>query len=131
MSSMQGDQPLGARTSFLDLLEREMPGVTPIPPRLVFSLPGGKHHVLLTMDAKVLRRHIDPAGLVDHAEKVIGQVKQNPANPSVWGVCNLTSTPWTAIAAGGRSVEVPPQKSVPLAVGMTVNIGGTMAEIVA
>jgi eukaryotic-like serine/threonine-protein kinase len=102
-----------------------------IPSRLVFSLPGGSHHLLLTREARVLRRHIDPTGPVDQASSVIGQMKQNPNNPNVWGICNLTSTPWTATAADGKSVEVLPQKSVPLAAGLKVNIGGTTAEIVA
>jgi hypothetical protein len=102
-----------------------------IPPRLVFSHPGGMHHLLLTRDARVLGRHIDPTGSVEQAPDVIGEMKQNPANPNIWGICNLTSTPWTATAVDGKSVDVPPQKSVPLAIGLKVNIGGTTAEIVA
>ena len=102
-----------------------------IPPRLVFSLPGGTHHLLLTRDSRMLRRHIDPTGPEDQASSVIGELRQNPNNPQVWGLCNLTATPWTATADDGRAVEVPPQKSVPLAAGLKVNIGGTSAEIVA
>jgi DNA-binding helix-hairpin-helix protein with protein kinase domain len=102
-----------------------------IPPRLVFSLPGGTHHLLLTRDAQVLRRHIDPTGPEDQSSSVIGQMKQNPNNPNIWGLCNLTATPWTATATDGRTVEVPHQKSIPLAAGLKVNIGGTIAEIVA
>ncbi|MGP0062789.1 MAG: protein kinase domain-containing protein [Isosphaeraceae bacterium] len=102
-----------------------------IPPRLVFSLPVGTHHLLLTQNARVLRRHIDPTGPVDEESMVIGQTKQNPNNPNVWGLCNLTETPWSATAADGKTVEIPPQKSVPLAAGLKVNIGGTIAEIVA
>ena len=91
----------------------------------------GTHHLLLTRDARVLRRHIDPTGPEDQASGVVGEMKQNPNNPTIWGLCNLTATPWTATAADGKTVEVPPQKSVPLATGLTVNIGGTIAEIVA
>ena len=103
---------------------------TAIPPRLVFSLPAGIHHLLLTRDARILRRHIDPAGPEDQASGVLGEMKQNPNNPVIWGLCNLTSTPWTATAADGKTVEVPSQKSVPLAAGLKLNIGGMMAEIV-
>lgn len=102
-----------------------------IPPRLVFSLPGGTHHLLLTRDARLLRRHLDPAGPEDQASSVLGEMKQNPNNPAVWGLCNLTATPWTATATDGKTVEVPPQKSIPLVPGLKVNIGGTTAEIVA
>jgi DNA-binding helix-hairpin-helix protein with protein kinase domain len=101
-----------------------------VPPRMVFSLPGGTHHLLLTRDAQVLRRHIDPAGPEDQASNVLGEMKQNPNNPAIWGLGNLTSTPWTATATDGKSIEVPPQKSVPLAAGLKVNIGGTTGEIV-
>ena len=61
---------------------------------------------------------------------MLGEMKQNPNNPVIWGLCNLTSTPWTATAADGKTVEVPSQKSVPLAAGLKLNIGGMMAEIV-
>jgi len=102
-----------------------------IPPRLVFALPGGTHHLLLTRDAQVLRRHIDPTGPLDQASDVIGQMKQNPNQPNVWGLCNLTATPWMATSADGKTVEVSHQKSVPLASGLKVNIGGATAEIIA
>jgi len=49
-----------------------------IPPRLVFCLSGGMHSLVLTGDARVLRRHIDPAGPEDEASSVIGQMKQKP-----------------------------------------------------
>ena len=102
-----------------------------IPPRLVFSLPGGTHHLLLTRDARVLRRHIDPTGPEDQASMRDRRDETESEQPDVWGLCNLTATPWTATAADGKTVEVPPQKSVPLAAGLKVNIGGTTAEIVA
>ncbi len=102
-----------------------------IPPRLVFSLPGGTHHVLLTRGAEVLRRHIDPTCPLDDASDLLGHMKRNPNNPNVWGLCNLTATPWSATAADGKTIEVPPQKSVPLATGLKVNIGGTIGDIVA
>ena len=102
-----------------------------IPPRLVFTLPGGTHHILLTRDARILRRHVDPTGPVERASDVVGQMKQHPSNPAVWGLCNMTATPWTATAADDKMIEVPAQKSLPLAAGVRVNIGGTTAEIVA
>ena len=101
-----------------------------IPSRLVFSLPGGTHHLLLTRDARILRRHIDPTGPMDQESVVIGRTKQNPNDPNVWGLCNLTETPWSATATDGKTVEIPPQKSVPLAAGLKVNFSGTIGEIV-
>jgi hypothetical protein len=103
----------------------------PIPPRLTFPHAGGTHHLLLTRTAKVRRRHVDPMGPDGQAEQVIGEVSQNPAKPSVWGLRNLTTVPWVATAADGQSAEVPPQKSAPLTAGLKINIAGTVATIVA
>jgi DNA-binding helix-hairpin-helix protein with protein kinase domain len=102
-----------------------------IPPRLAITHPGAKHYVLLTRGTKVLRRHIDPLVPEDHANDMIGQVVQNPASPLIWGVRNLTTSPWVATAADGKSVEVGPQKALPLSAGVKVNIAGTTAEILA
>jgi eukaryotic-like serine/threonine-protein kinase len=100
-----------------------------VPPKLVFAHPGGKHFVLLTKDAKILRRHIDPIGNEDQSSEVVAQVAQNPANPRVWGIRNLTSNPWAA-ATDGTTVEVTPQKAVPLKAGLKMNMGGVSAEVV-
>ncbi|MFN7772423.1 MAG: protein kinase domain-containing protein [Planctomycetota bacterium] len=102
-----------------------------LPPKLVISRPGGKHYVLLTKNAKVLRRHIDPIGNEEQGAEVLGHVAQNPANPQVWGIRNLTGSPWVATATDGKTVEVAPQKAVPMSAGLRVNIGGVAAEIMA
>lgn len=102
-----------------------------VPPKLAVTHAAGKHYVLLTRDAKVLRRHIDPLASEDRTNDVVGQVVQNPANPQMWGVRNLTASPWVATAADGKAVEVAPQKALPLSVGVKVNLAGTTAEILA
>jgi DNA-binding helix-hairpin-helix protein with protein kinase domain len=102
-----------------------------LPPKLAITHPGGKHFVLLTRDARVLRRHIDPLASEDRASEVVGQVVQNPANPRVWGLRNLTASPWVAAAPDGKSVEVAPQKALPLSAGVRVNIAGKIAEMLA
>ncbi len=101
----------------------------PLPPKLVFTHASGKHYVLLRKDATILERHINHIAEAD-ASKVIGQVVQNPANPHVWGIRNLTNTPWTATLPDGTMVEVAPQKARPINAGLQLNIGGTVAEII-
>jgi DNA-binding helix-hairpin-helix protein with protein kinase domain len=101
---------------------------TAIPPRLVISHPGGKHFVLLSKGAKLFKRHIDQAAAED-ALMVLGEVVQNPANPQIWGIKNLTKTPWTGTLPDGSTKEYVPQKAVPLNPGIKLNIGGTTAEI--
>jgi DNA-binding helix-hairpin-helix protein with protein kinase domain len=100
-----------------------------VPPKLVFAHPGGRHYVLLTKNSKILRRHIEPLGYEDQIADILGEVTQNPSNPNVWGIRNLTGTPWVATSLDGKTVEVAPQKAVPLNAGLKLNISGVISEI--
>jgi hypothetical protein len=102
-----------------------------IPLKLAITHPGGKHYVLLSRDATVLRRHIDPRAEEKCADELIGRVVQNPANPQVWGIRNLTASPWVATTPDNKSVEVAPQKALPLSPGVRVNMAGRTTEILA
>jgi hypothetical protein len=66
----------------------------------------------------------------DQAELVVGQVVQNLSNPQVWGIRNLSASPWTATFSDGKAMEIPPQKAVPLSAGLRLNVGGTAGEII-
>ena len=101
-----------------------------VPPKLLFEHAGGKTYVLLAEGAKIRRRHVDPFGPELAAAEIIGEVVQNPANPSVWGIRNLTSYPWAAWGSDGRTMEVAPAKAVPLSVGVQVNIAGKEGTLV-
>lgn len=102
----------------------------PVPPKLVFRHHGGKHYILLVKDAKILKRHVDPLTAEDQTGTVVGQVVQNPASPQVWGIRNLSPSPWAATLPDGNALEIPAQKAVPLRAGLKINIGGTSAEII-
>jgi DNA-binding helix-hairpin-helix protein with protein kinase domain len=95
-----------------------------VPPKLLFEHPSGKTHVLLYEGAKIRRRHVDPFCPESVATDVIGEVVQNPANPAVWGIRNLTNSPWAAWGADGQGMEVAPARSVPLSAGIRVNMAG-------
>lgn len=99
-----------------------------IPPKLVFGHANGRHVVLLTKTAKLRRRHVDPHD-EQTADDIIGDLTQHPKDPSVWGLRNQGSTPWTATAPDGGMKEIAPQRSVSLTAGMKLNIGGATAEI--
>lgn len=92
-----------------------------LPPKLEIRHASGPHTVLLNLDACVYPRHLHP-----HSEDraPVGQVVQNPQNPQVWGIRNLTATPWTARFPNGEVKEVPPQRAAPLHEGMRLNMGG-------
>lgn len=101
-----------------------------LPPKMVFTHPTGKHYLLLDKGAQILERHVNPMTSEEDTSTVVGQVVQNPANPQVWGIRNLTDTPWTATLLDGTTVEVAPQKARPINAGLKLNIRGTTAEIV-
>ncbi len=102
-----------------------------VPPKLVFDHPAGKHYLLLAKGAKLLKRHVHSLTAEEQAGIVVGEVAQNPANPQVWGIRNLSPSPWAATLPDGNALEVPAQKAVPLLAGLKVNIGGTAVEIIA
>ncbi len=54
----------------------------------------------------------------------VGQVVQNPQNPDIWGIRNLTATQWTAHFPNGEIKEVPPQRAAPLHGEMRLDMGG-------
>jgi len=101
-----------------------------VPPKMVILHPGGKYYVLLSKDAKIVRRHIQPIGDEEQSAGVVGQIAQNPSNPLVWGIRNLTTAPWVATARDGTMVEVPPQKAIPLCAGVQLNMGGITANVI-
>ena len=103
-----------------------------LPPKLVCHHPDGTHTtVLLTRDATLLERHLNPASPDDEAAMVCGQVVQNQADPRIFGLRNLTASPWSATFANGTMQEVLPQRAVSINLGLQLNIAGVQAEMVA
>lgn len=100
-----------------------------VPPKLIFKYASGQHTVLLTQQTQLFQRHIQQSS--DKPNTVIGQVVQNPNNPEVWGIRNLTQTQWAATFPDGSMKSIEPQRAAPLSLGLKLNIGGTAAEIVA
>lgn len=102
----------------------------PLPPKLVLTNVAGKHFLLLTKEAKILKRHVNPAIREEDATTVIGQVAQNPNNLQVWGIRNLSDTAWKVTFPDGGTKEILPQKAVPLNAGLKIVINGCAAEVV-
>ncbi len=98
-----------------------------IPPKLVFQYPNGQHIVLLTNKTEIFQKHIQVNS--DTAEKIIGKVVQNPKNPNIWGIRNLTQNSWTATFPDGTMKEIAPQRAAPFNLGLKLNIEGIEAEI--
>jgi DNA-binding helix-hairpin-helix protein with protein kinase domain len=100
-----------------------------VPPKLVFAHVRGRHYLLLTNETKIMKRHVDPLASEAEEMSLIGQVVQNPSNPQVWGIRNMTQNPWTATFADGSTKEIASQKAVTLTPGTKLNIAGAVAEI--
>jgi DNA-binding helix-hairpin-helix protein with protein kinase domain len=101
--------------------------VIPIPPKLVFKHAYSQHIVLLTQNTYLIQRHLQPT--TEIPEQPIGQVVQNPNNPNMWGIRNLTETAWTITFLDGSTKTIEPQRAVPLKLGLQLNISGIEAEI--
>lgn len=102
----------------------------PLPPRLVLCHSTGSQHVVLSKGARLLKRHLDPLGSDGESATVVGEVVQNPANPQVWGIRNMSEAPWSGRLVDGTTKSYLPQKSVPLNAGIQLTIAGVPAEIV-
>lgn len=89
----------------------------------------GKRNVVITKNTKVLLRHVDPYAEEEIGISVIGEMIQNPNNPSLWGLKNVTQNQWKISLADGTLREVPPQKAAPLVIGTTIDFrNGTMGQ---
>lgn len=99
------------------------------PIRLELITSCGKRNVVITKNTKILLRHVDPYAEEEMGTSVIGEIVQNPNNPSLWGLKNVTENQWKISLADGSMREVPPQKAAPLAIGVTIGFeNGTMGQ---
>lgn len=95
-----------------------------LPPRISI----GKNLVMLNYDATLFPHHIDGQKPFDFSQ-IVACVNQNPANPSIWGLKNLSDRKWNSTTADGNVREVEPGRSVALAVGTKINFGKETGEI--
>ena len=94
-----------------------------LPPRIRI----GKSVVMLNYDTKLFPHHIDDGRLYDFSAPVAA-VAVHPANPSIWGLKNLSQDKWF-ITSAENVKDVEPEKSVTLAVGTKIQFGKIEGEI--
>ena len=86
-----------------------------------------KHRILLTGNAKVYSHHI----YNDYdMNSIVGAVVQNPNNPSLWGLKNMSSDSWTYIKADGAQVPLPVGRSAAIVKGAKVDFGNIVGEFI-
>ena len=83
---------------------------------------------MLNHDTRLFSHHIDDARLYDFSAPVAA-VAVHPTQPNVWGLKNLSQNNWAITAADGSLKDVPPGRSVTLAVGTRIQFGKTSGEI--
>lgn len=93
----------------------------PVPSRLVI----GRSTILLMSNTKIYKHHIDG----DHdMETVVGEVVQNPNNPNLWGIKNLTKENWTYIKADGTQIPITEGRSAAIAKDTKIDFGQLTGE---
>jgi serine/threonine protein kinase len=100
----------------------------PTPPRIKIQQP---HHALVVMlnyDTTLFAYHIDSQSYYGFSEAV-AQVNQHPQNPTVWGLKNLTTQPWTATTADGSVKTVTQGQTIALSHGLILQFGQSSGEI--
>lgn len=85
----------------------------------------GRSTVLLMNNTKLYKHHID--GEHD-METVVGEVAQNPNNPNLWGIRNLSKQNWTYIKADGTQVPVEEGRSAAIAKDVKIDFGQLQGE---
>ena len=94
------------------------------PPRIRI----GGNIVMLNHDTELFPHHVDGEKMYDFS-KPIAKVIQNPKNPSIWGLKNLSQDKWVSTNTENKINDVEPGKAVTLAVGTKINFGKIEGEI--
>lgn len=93
----------------------------PVPTRLVI----GRSTILLMSDTKIYKHHTDGG---HDMETVVGEVVQNPNNPNLWGIKNITKENWTYIKADGTQIPVVEGRSAAIAKDTKIDFGQLTGE---
>ncbi len=71
----------------------------------------------------------DGARLFDDSVNCIGEVMRNKLNPSLWGLKNLSDTPWQCTLPNGQEKQINPGSAAPIFNGTKLIIDGIAGEI--
>ena len=92
-----------------------------VPSRLVI----GKSTIPLMANTKIYKHHIEGG---HDMETVVGEVVQNPNNPNLWGIKNLTKENWTYVKADGTQIPVMEGRSAAIAKDTKIDFGELIGE---
>jgi eukaryotic-like serine/threonine-protein kinase len=97
-----------------------------LPPRI--RINKSRNVIMLNHDSQIFPHHINEQRPYDFSQPV-ACVSQNPKNPGVWGLKNLSTEKWVVTTADGTIKDVAPAQNITLAVGTKINFGRTEGEI--
>ncbi len=86
----------------------------------------GQSVVMLNHDTQLFPHHL--GSLYDFTAPV-AEVSRHPQNPHLWGLKNLSPDKWVITRPDGAMSEVPPGRSVTIAVGVKIVFGAAEGEI--
>ncbi|PIU92828.1 MAG: serine/threonine protein kinase [Armatimonadetes bacterium CG_4_10_14_3_um_filter_66_18] len=86
----------------------------------------GQSVVMLNHDTQLFPHHL---GKLYDFSAPVAEMSPHPQNANVWGLKNLSADNWTVTRPDGAVTDVPPGRSVGLAAGLKVNLGGVEGEI--
>jgi DNA-binding helix-hairpin-helix protein with protein kinase domain len=96
------------------------------PPVLLF----GREVVTLSPGGRIALRHLNPDRALDFTSHG-AVIEAHPDRPNVWGLRNLTSTPWRATLPDAGAVTVEPGRAVRIMHGATFDFGRRTARVLA
>lgn len=88
--------------------------------KIPLSLIIGKSRILLQKGSKIYAHHI--LGNYDMST-IVGTVVQNPKNPNIRGIRNVSDLNWTYIKANGQQIPVGHERSATIAKDVQIDFG--------
>lgn len=95
-----------------------------LPPRIRI----GKQLIMLNHDTRLYPHHVDDTRLYDFGTP-IAEIVQNPKDPRIWGLKNLSTEKWVITRPDASTQDVEPGRSVTLQGGIRINFGAKEGEI--
>lgn len=88
----------------------------------------GRQLIMLNHDSQLYAHHLEPDQLYDFSQPM-AEVSRHPRDPGIWGLKNLTNSPWTATSSEGVMQTVDPGRSITLKPELKINFGKTEGQV--
>jgi eukaryotic-like serine/threonine-protein kinase len=84
--------------------------------------------IVLERDVRVFAHHLREEDRLAFSS-LVGSVAQDPENPTILGLKNLSEAQWAVRDTGGKTLHVEPGHSVRIKQGLAIDFGGIVGEI--